>query len=1297
MELYMMNRQHRRMILEFVVNGPLIIEENGVTRPRKYSELSPTDAIKADCDVKATNIILQGLPPEKAQQLKPKLYDGDFIMNTYAITIPDSEETLMLVEESLSKMILKQHDPMVLEKKVNTTLVDYNSMNSLDLSPSCTPTRVEVPKELPKSQEKDTVIMKLKERIKSLSGNVNEDKVKKDIDETKTINIKLDHMVSKLIGENKHLKQTYKQLYDSIKPTRVRSKEQYDGLINYVNQKSVEISDLNANLQDKGLIIADLNNNKVECVLNVINDVNARPKSKSDKKTSKRKVWRPTGKVFTKSGYIWRPTNWTFTIVGYACPLTRITTTTEVPPRKPTVLETDTPKPVVKLVYSRKPRNLKLAFLLANQRSLNLNLLTTRNPLNLRHVTEDRSHLTNFVNKFFGTVKFRNDHVAKIMGYGDYQIGNVTISRVYYVEGLGHNLFFVGQFCDSNLEVAFRQHTCFICNLEAVDLLTVSRGNNLYKLSLGDMMASSPICLFSKASKTKSWLWHRRLSYLNFSALNHLARHGFVRGLLKLNFEKDHLCSACAMRKKRALHEMTPATIRSGLVPKPPPSTSYVPPSRTDWDILFQPLFDELLNPSPILENVSEASSSLDVIPTVVHTAAPNSEHVNKWNKDHPLDNIIGELERPVSTRLQLHEQALFCYYDAFLTLVEPKTYKDALTQSCWIEATQEELNEFKHLEVWKLVPRLDKVMVITLKWIYKVKLDELGGILKNKARLVARGYLQEEGIDFEESFALTTFLNGILHEEVYVSQPDGFVKQDNPNHVYKLKKALYGLKQDPRVCDLVDTLMVEKSKLDEDPQGKAVNPTHYRGMVVTLMYLTSTRPYLTFSVCMCSRRLEYPKGSSIALTAYADADHAGCQDTRRSTSGSMQLLGDRLVSWSSKRQKSAAIFSTKAKYIALSCCCAQVLWMRSQLTDYGLGFNKILMYCDNKSAIVLCCNNVQHSRSKHIDIRFHFIKELVVNEVLELYFVNMEYQLADIFTKALCKEIIEFLINKLGMRSFTPDTLKQLADEVEEDQSISRRNKMFWHTARDDTMFTSMRCVSRHEKTQTYYTYATGEKAPKEKYVRKKAESDTSPKKKTDPASKGSRLKSSAKVAKTDKKKQSAKIPKTKGLDVLTKVALTEAEQINLLPREVRNILTCLTQVAQVMELTPSQSQDEDDADEEKDVNDDSEETESDNDGDDLTHPNLSTYKADDEEEEEEKADDDEEVSSDQTLSTPPEYELTEKEEEHKEGKDEDMEGEQEQDEEDDLYRDVNINLERSDAVKVFISITYMIIENPR
>nr|GEX91157.1 retrovirus-related Pol polyprotein from transposon TNT 1-94 [Tanacetum cinerariifolium] len=191
--------------------------------------------------------------------------------------------------------------------------------------------------------------------------------------------------------------------------------------------------------------------------------------------------------------------------------------------------------------------------------------------------------------------------------------------------------------------------------------------------------------------------------------------------------------------------------------------------------------------------------------------------------------------------------------------------------------------------------------------------------------------------------------------------------------------------------CDPVDTLMVEKSKLDEDKEGKAVDPSPYR--------------------------------------AFANADHAGCQDTRRSTSGSVEFLEERLISWSSKRQKSVAISSTEAEYIALSGCCAQILWMRSQLSDYRLRFNKIPIY--------------------------HFIKEQVENGVIELYFVNTEYQLADLFTKALGRDRIEFLINRLGMRSFTPETLKQSMDEVDEtvdttiDQQIAMDEALVPHAKR--------------------------------------------------------------------------------------------------------------------------------------------------------------------------------------------------------------------------------------------------------
>ncbi|GJZ52193.1 hypothetical protein Tco_0606708 [Tanacetum coccineum] len=178
---------------------------------------------------------------------------------------------------------------------------------------------------------------------------------------------------------------------------------------------------------------------------------------------------------------------------------------------------------------------------------------------------------------------------------------------------------------------------------------------------------------------------------------------------------------------------------------------------------------------------------------------------------------------------------------------------------------------------------------------------------------------------------------------------------------------------------------------------------------------------------------LWYSKDTGMSLTAYADADHTGCQDTRHSTSGSAQFLGDKLVSWYSKKQKSTAISSTEAEYIALSGCCAQILWMHSHLTDYGFQFNKISLYCDNTSVIALCCNNVQHSRAKHINVRYHFIKEQVENGIVELYFVQKEYQLANIFTKPLPRERFNFLMKKLGMRSMSSETLKRLTEEEDE------------------------------------------------------------------------------------------------------------------------------------------------------------------------------------------------------------------------------------------------------------------------
>nr|GEV26623.1 hypothetical protein [Tanacetum cinerariifolium] len=307
--------------------------------------------------------------------------------------------------------------------------------------------------------------------------------------------------------------------------------------------------------------------------------------------------------------------------------------------------------------------------------------------------------------------------------------------------------------------------------------------------------------------------------------------------------------------------------------------------------------------------------------------------------------------------------------------------------------------------------------MIIDLKWIYKVKLDEYGDVLKNKARLVAKGYRQKEGIDFKESFAPVARIEAIY---IFIANAASLQVSQTPGGVFinQSKFALEILKKfGMDSWDPVDTPMVDRLKLNEDPLGIPVDQTKFHSMVGSLMYLTASRPDLVFAVCMCARYQASPTKKHL-------------EDTRRITSESAQFFGYKLVSWSSKKQKSTAISTIEAEYIAMSRCCAQILWMRSQLTDYDFDFNKIPLYCDNHSAIALCCNNVQHSTSKHIDIRHHFIRKQVEKGVVELYFVMTDYQLADIFTKALPRERFEFLLLHLGMKSISLTTLKRLHEE---------------------------------------------------------------------------------------------------------------------------------------------------------------------------------------------------------------------------------------------------------------------------
>nr|GEV12103.1 retrovirus-related Pol polyprotein from transposon TNT 1-94 [Tanacetum cinerariifolium] len=1369
-----------------------------------------------------------------AQQLKPKLYDDSVIEKTNAIVIHDSDETLLLEDESHSKMLIKQNDPKMAEKKVITKPVDYVVLNQLskdfktcfvpqtELSAeqafwswysvqskepnlSAGTTIVEVSKELLKvsmvnsslkklkfhlasfdvvvierttataimegtwgfkhtkacfrddiipfvktlkelfnsfdqffidelternnsfskqsaltfaelfeinnlkaqSQEKDTIILKLKERIKSLNETLNKHEGKAVVNEAVSLHsidpelLKIDvaplapklrnnrtahidyirhtqketatlreiveserllnplntsldyackytkriqelliifkqtcpcitdlgtkivavtpknnnkkvrlteHIPSSrnipvkttsstnLVSNTPVLSSTGVNLLSSASGSKPQGNTKNDRIQQTPNTKAISSvtnskSNVNSDLKCatcNGCLFSD---NHDLCVLKFINDVNARVNFKSVKKPMNRKFWQPIGKMFTAVGHIWRPTRWTFTLVENVCPLTRIATTAIVPIGEPIPIENNIDKPVVTLVYSRKSKAAKKNVPVSNS-TINKSLVANKKEPN-NSWGSTSSNVSSLIIEcrlsklFSSTFKFKNDHVAKIMGYGDYKIGNVTISQVYYVERLGHNLFSVGQFCVSDLEVAFCQHTCFIHNLDVVDLLTGSRGNNLYTLSLQDMMA-----------------------------INDLARQGLVRGLLKLKFKKDHLCSACAMGKsiKKTHKPKSKDTNQEKLYllnmnlcrPMRVESVNgkkYIlvivdDYSRFTW-VKFLRSKDEALNfiikflkmiqlrlkvgiyvqqlreyyeevgisretsvaCSPQQNGVVErhnrtlievahtmliyAQALLFLLAEAVATACytQNRSIIRLRHGKTPYEllhnklpdlsflHVFGALCYPINDSENLGKLQPKADIGIFIGYTPTKKafriYKrrtrrivetihvdfDELTAMASEQSSSgPTLNEMTHATITpeviapivdvippvqadltgspsstmvdQDVPSLSKSHTTTetqssvipqeveednldIK-VAHIGNDPLFGVpileitsaqssSTNKARLVARGYRHEEGIDFEDSFnsvarleairiflacaahknmvvyqmdVKTEFLNCMLREEVYVSQTDGFVDQDNPNHVYKLKKALYGLKQAPRAWitdftksrgifinqsiyalkslkkygfesyDPVDTLMVEKSKLDEDKDGKAVDPSHYHG--------SAYRKART-----CSKKdLSIPTWNRC-----------------RSTSGSLQFLGKRLISWSSKRQNNAAISSMEAEYITLSGCCAQILWMRSQLTDYGLGFNKIPMYYDNKSFIALCCNNVQQSRSKHIDIRYHFIKEQVKNGVIELYFVNTEYQLADLFTKALGRDRIEFLITKLGMRSLTPETLKQTID----------------------------------------------------------------------------------------------------------------------------------------------------------------------------------------------------------------------------------------------------------------------------
>ncbi|GJV98373.1 retrovirus-related pol polyprotein from transposon TNT 1-94 [Tanacetum coccineum] len=432
-------------------------------------------------------------------------------------------------------------------------------------------------------------------------------------------------------------------------------------------------------------------------------------------------------------------------------------------------------------------------------------------------MTGNRALLTNFVEKFLGTVRFGNDDFAVIAGYGDVVIGPMTIKKVYYLKGLGHNLFSVGQFCDKGLEVAFRKSSCFVRSDDGVDLLTGDRSSNLYTIALNDITSNSSVCLLAKASSAQYWLWHQRLSHLNLATINNFVKNSLVRSLSKMKFKKDHLCFACEQGKIHRKHHKSKTAFASNK-----------PLYLLHMD-LWGPMRVELIN-------------GKRYVLAVVNDYSRYTWVLFLRSKDEVAEVIISFIKK---TQVNLQLQV-----------------KRGRTDNG---------TEFKNKTLAKF---FDEDLV-------------------NKGRaLITDEDICSSCIEIE---AIRLFLAYAAHI--------GFHGLSNGYHVYALDKALYGLKQ--------------------------------------------------------AHRHDIRQPNETSCVAFKSRPMRKCHLDQKSTSGSVQFLGDKLVCWLSKKQNCVSISTTKSEYVAISGCCAQVLWMRTQLTDYGFFYDKVPIYCESKSAIVISCNPV--------------------------------------------------------------------------------------------------------------------------------------------------------------------------------------------------------------------------------------------------------------------------------------------------------------------------------------------------
>ncbi|GJY36615.1 putative ribonuclease H-like domain-containing protein [Tanacetum coccineum] len=435
----------------------------------------------------------------------------------------------------------------------------------------------------------------------------------------------------------------------------------------------------------------------------------------------------------------------------------------------------------------------------------------------------------------------------------------------------------------------------------------------------------------------------------------------------------------------------------------------------------------------------------------------------------HPKSQILGDPKSAVQTRSKVqnksgahallshthkqqrnnHKDQQHCLFACFLSQEEPKKIAEALQDDSWVQAMQEELLQFKLQQVWVLVDLPHGMKVIGTKWVYRNKRDERGVVVRNKARLVAQGYTQEEGIDYDEVFApvarieairlflafasfmgfivyqmdvKSAFLYGTIDEEVYVSQPPGFVDPDHPTKVYKVVKALYGLHQAPRAWDkriscwfqvYVDdiilvlqqvaaiTPMETKVPLIKDEEVIDVD-VHFMWYVTFLVtpetsHLNAVKRIFKYLKGKPNLGLWYPRESPFDLEALSDSDYGRSNLDRKSTTGGCQFLGQRLISWQCKKQTIVATSTTEAEYVAAANCCGQVLWVQNQLLDYGFNFMNTKIHIDNESTICIVKNSIYHSKTKHIEIRYHFIRDCYEKKLISVEKIHTDLNVADL------------------------------------------------------------------------------------------------------------------------------------------------------------------------------------------------------------------------------------------------------------------------------------------------------------